>query len=90
MDIHLNINVFGRVQGVGYRRFAQATANERSIKGFCKNLDDGSVYIEIETTQMKADEFLEWCYKGSVMAKVSKINVTPAPLVYFSNFIIEK
>lgn len=90
MIIHLNIKVHGKVQRVGFRNFIQMVANERSIKGFCKNESDGSVYIEIETTQMKADQFLEWAYQGSIMAKVSKINVEPGEVVGFKNFEIRK
>ena len=57
MIIHLNIKVNGKVQGVGYRNFAQRMANELSIKGFCKNKSDGSVYIEIETNGTNAPDF---------------------------------
>tara|TARA_Y100000766_G_scaffold248661_1_gene230556 strand:+ start:105 stop:377 length:273 start_codon:yes stop_codon:yes gene_type:complete len=90
MVIHLNIKVHGRVQGVGFRKFAQRIANENSIVGFCVNQLDGTVYLEIETTQMKADQFLEWMYQGSIMAKVSKIDVEPSKLKGFKHFEIRK
>ena len=90
MIIHLNIKVYGRFQGVGFRNFAKRIANENSIVGFCKNETDGTVYIEIETTQMKADQFLEWMYQGSIMAKVSKIDVEPSKLKDFNFFEIRK
>ena len=90
MIIHLNIKIHGRVQGVGFRNFAQRVANESSVKGFCQNEADGSVYVEIETTQMKADEFLEWMYRGSVMDKVSKIDVQPGNVVGFKHFEIRR
>ena len=90
MIIHLNIKVNGKVQGVGYRNFAQRMAKELSIKGFCQTKSDGSLYIEIETTQMRADEYLEWCYRGSVMAKVSKIDVEPASVLRFNNVEIKR
>lgn len=90
MNIHLKIKVFGRVQGVGYRNHIQRIAGELSIVGFVKNLADKSVYIEAETTQMKADEFLEGCYRGSIMAKVSKIDVEPGNLVGFKRFEIKR
>ena len=90
MIIHLNIIVHGRVQGVGFRQFAQRIASENSISGFCRNQSNGTVYIEIETTQMRADQFLEWMYQGSIMAKVSKIDVEPAKLEGFKYFEIRK
>nr|WKT13855.1 acylphosphatase [Borrelia sp. BU AG58] len=35
----------GRVQGVGFRFFAEQTATKMGIKGFVKNLEDGRVEI---------------------------------------------
>ena len=88
MNIHLNIKVFGRVQKVGFRSFAKQTAIEYGIKGFVKNQQDGSVYIEIEATQMKTDLFLEWCYQGSPLSKVKKINIEAGELKKYKSFEI--
>lgn len=90
MDIHLNIKVFGRVQQVGYRNFICRMAIELGIKGFVENREDGSVYLEVETTQMKADQFLEWCYKGSPLAKVSKLDVDQKKVTGFTSFEIKR
>lgn len=90
MDIRLIIKVYGRVQGVGYRNFAFNLALELGVKGFVENRPDKSVYIEIETTQMKADQYLEWCYKGSPLAKVSKIEVEPIALFGYKSFEVRK
>ena len=37
--------VRGRVQGVGFRAFTQASANELGLTGYARNLDDGSVEV---------------------------------------------
>jgi len=37
--------VRGRVQGVGYRNFAQRAATELGLTGYAKNLDDGRVEV---------------------------------------------
>jgi len=48
MKKHVNITVKGRVQGVGFRYSAMEAAEELGIKGFVRNMPDGSVYIEAE------------------------------------------
>ena len=89
MNIHLNIKVFGRVQKVGFRSFARQTAIEYGIKGIVRNERDGSVYVEIEATQMKTDLFLEWCYKGSPLSKVTKIDIEASEMKGYKSFEIQ-
>jgi len=88
MNIHLNIIIFGRVQKVGFRSFAKQKAIEYGIKGFIRNEENGSVYIEIEATQMKTDLFLEWCYQGSPLSKVTKIDIEASKLNGYKSFEI--
>jgi acylphosphatase len=37
--------VWGRVQGVGYRYFAQHAAESLNLSGYAQNLDDGRVEV---------------------------------------------
>ena len=71
----INITLEGRVQGVGCRRFLLDKAIELSIKGHIKNLPDGTVFAFATGTNLQLDEFLEWCHKGSPVAKVRKVTV---------------
>lgn len=89
-NIQLKIVVEGRVQKVGYRRFILNTAAEFSLKGTVQNKENGTVEIHVQGTQMKLDQFLEWCYKGSPMAKVSKIDIEETPITNYSSFNIIK
>ncbi len=70
----IKINVYGRVQGVNYRNSAQTKARSLGIRGFARNMADGSVYIEAEGNTEAIGAFIEWCRQGPPMASVSKIN----------------
>ncbi len=43
----LHINVKGSVQGVGYRYYCREAAEQYGLKGFVRNLPDGSVELEV-------------------------------------------
>jgi len=70
---HLEIKIFGRVQGVFFRHSAKQKAEELNIKGFAKNEPDGTVYIEAEGEEENLKQFLDWCYQGSPFALVEKV-----------------
>ena len=76
----LNVKVYGKVQGVACRRFLFERAIELSIRGHVKNLADGTVFVFAMGTNMQLDEFLEWCHKGSPIARVEKVVVEVAEL----------
>ncbi len=81
------IHVMGRVQGVGFRRSAVREAKNRSIKGFLKNLSNGSVYIEAEGTKEQLNTYVEWCKKGP--GYVESVNVDILPHTNYTDFRIE-
>ena len=49
----------GRVQGVGFRYKAKATADMYRLTGYVKNEYDGSVVVEIQGEQPEIDMFLQ-------------------------------
>lgn len=44
-DTTIKVQVFGRVQGVGFRYFTQMQAMQLGLKGRASNLYDGSVEV---------------------------------------------
>jgi len=83
------IHVTGHVQGVGFRWSAASEARKLGIKGYVKNLSDGSVYIEAEGSIKELDIFVEWCKKGPAFGFVDSVTVNTFLPVNYADFRIE-
>lgn len=83
---HLNIKVYGRVQGVFFRVSAKEVADVLSIKGFIRNDPDGMVYIEAQGAEENLQKFLEWCKKGPNGALVERIASKESTVKDFADF----
>ena len=57
-----------------FRDSAKRKAKKLGLRGFVKNEPDGAVYIEAEGDEKNLNEFLEWCKKGPILAKVEKVD----------------
>jgi len=69
------MQVFGKVQGVAFRYYTREKAVSLGIKGFVKNMRDGSVYIEACGEQDGMKRFIEWCRHGPAMARVTHVEI---------------
>jgi acylphosphatase len=73
--------VQGRVQGVGFRYFIQLTACKLSLTGWCKNLMNGNVEIEVQGLENNVLSFVSEIKKGNGFAKVSDIDLNILPVL---------
>ncbi|QSB01725.1 acylphosphatase [Methylomonas sp. BW4-1] len=73
----LHIIVKGRVQGVYFRAYTQKQAVKLNVKGFVRNLADGSVEIIGNGHPDDLQKLVAWCHKGPMLAKVSEVIVNP-------------
>lgn len=71
--------VTGRVQGVGYRRFAVRAAEAASVSGFVRNEADGSVTGEAEGPDEALQAFLTSLQRGPALANVRAVEVADLP-----------
>ncbi len=85
---HVNISIYGIVQGVGFRFSAKHAAHRFNVKGFVKNQADGSVYIEAEGRTEQVNQFLAWCREGPSSARVRDLKVNEGEIKHFSSFEI--
>lgn len=67
--------ISGRVQGVFYRMETQSAAHRIGVKGWVRNLTDGTVEAIFEGEQAKVDAVLEWCRKGPPNSRVDEVEV---------------
>jgi len=63
--IQLRIIVSGKVQGVGYRYFSQMKAVQYGVKGWVKNLADGSVEVIARGENNQLEPFIADLRKGN-------------------------
>lgn len=85
---HLNIKIYGQVQGVFFRDSARKKAEEIGIFGFIRNEPDGNVYIEAEGEEEKLKELLDWCKKGSELAEVKKVETKEVAIKNYDCFVV--
>lgn len=85
---HLNIQVFGVVQGVSFRAYTQDKAESLGLAGFVCNEPDDSVYIEAEGNEDDLAQLVRWCHEGPMLAQVERVEVTEGLLRNFPGFRI--
>ncbi len=85
---HFDIQVSGRVQGVWFRVTTKKVADEMEVKGFVKNKNDGTVYIEAESDTKTLMKFTRWCHQGPTGAQVEQVSVNEAPVKNYTDFRI--
>lgn len=71
--VRYSIIVDGRVQGVGFRFFTQLIASELNLTGYCKNLYDGKVEIEVQGTEENISKFIVKIKNGNGFSRVNDI-----------------
>ena len=68
--------VRGRVQGVGFRFFAERAARDLGIRGWVRNLSDGSVETLAVAGEDALRSYFERLKKGPFGSRVDAVDVT--------------
>lgn len=83
----IRIRVAGIVQGVGFRYFAKKNAQMMGLSGFTKNMDDGSVVIEVQSDKQEIlAQYVSIIEQGPTHAEVRHSNVTEIPIIEGESF----
>lgn len=80
--------VQGRVQGVGYRFFAERVALELGLKGYVCNLPDGRVEVYALGDDRSLENFRQQLELGPPGARVERVEERAAPLQEYKTFSI--
>jgi acylphosphatase len=82
-----DIVVEGRVQGVGFRGYAQRKAAALGLQGYVMNTRDGRVRVRAEGERETIEELVRDLQKGPPLSKVARVGVTwLAPTGRFGSF----
>ena len=73
--VRARATVHGRVQGVWFRDTCERVARSLGVKGWVRNLPDGSVQVVAEGEREVVDALLEWCHDGPSRANVTGVDV---------------
>ena len=80
MALQARLTITGRVQGVGYRDWAMATARRLALTGWVRNRSDGAVEALIVGDETAVGQMIEACQRGPSMARVEAVDVEPMDL----------
>ena len=86
----LKAKVYGKVQGVWFRKYTLDSAIDIGVVGMVKNLVDGTVLVNASGKNKNLREFKELLENGSTNSRVDKIDYSWEDLsIEYSTFEIE-
>ncbi len=84
----VRVTIAGRVQGIGYRMWAQGKARGLGLLGWVRNRQDGSVEALVQGAGDKVEAFLAASEKGPRSARVDDVMAVPEAVQELSRFEI--
>jgi acylphosphatase len=73
MSKSLEIRIWGEVQGVGFRQWTVHQARLLGIRGYVRNLPEGSVEVLAIGDSQALDQFCEILRQGPMLARVDAL-----------------
>jgi acylphosphatase len=82
--------VRGRVQGVGFRYFVEHSAQALGIRGWVRNVDDGSVEVYAAGTAAQLSDLAGLLRQGPRWAEVRGVDENEAAVENHSGFSVRQ
>jgi acylphosphatase len=87
--LRAQVIIHGLVQGVAFRAYTHNQATALGVKGWVRNLPDGTVEALFEGEKKKVESMLAWCRQGPSGARVMQVDIVREPYrVEFKQFEI--
>lgn len=67
--------IFGKVHGVGFRKFVRHNGQKLGLVGWVRNLPEGTVEAEISGSEEHIKKLIALCQKGPFLAEVANVEV---------------
>ena len=85
--LQYEINITGRVQGVGYRYYTQKQAKILNLNGWVRNTVDGGVLVVVQGEKAAIETFVDYLWAGPPLSSVKSIAKAEMQIVKeFSDF----
>ena len=81
LPTRVHLHIVGKVQGVGYRAATQQKATTLGLRGWVRNLPDGSVEAQAQGPAHAVQALVQWCHQGPPLAAVSAVEVRTLPML---------
>lgn len=76
-SVQKHLKIHGRVQGVGFRYYTTRKAEDNGVKGWVKNMPDGTVEVFISGERQAVERMKKLLYSGPVSAHVTSVEELP-------------
>ena len=74
----VHIRIKGLVHGVSFRSSMAQLASDLGVRGWVRNLPDGTVEAFLEGDERKVNRVIDWAKFGPPRARVDRLEVEPA------------
>lgn len=83
-----NLRVRGKVQGVGYRRFLEREARDLGLRGWVRNLVDGSVEASVQGAEEAVSALRAKASRGPLFSRVESVEMSSSTAERMEGFTV--
>ncbi len=67
--------IFGKVHGVGFRKYIKHNGTKLGLKGWVRNLPEGTVEAEVSGSEEQVGRLISLAKKGPFLAEVTNVEI---------------